>query len=269
MRWAWAGGRRRRSIEAVTTSVEPSEKLLDFFCCEVLAEDSSGFARLSRVPDSRVAAHLDYYKLLSAADRTAYVDFCAHWAHARYGFVIGAPRIDHTRHPFFDRWSEVLMNDPRRWERSVPTLRTAVAQYKIDKYRGVRSCISEEYFALASSVRSIKAPELRKRVRAALQPLGYTRRDELGCYCCCLDGKDFRVDVDYGGRDAQLRYRVVLPEFRDTHPLLQFCFENALGFGHGHWDFIVEENVDSSFVLFAEVIRYCVELPDKIRAHVG
>ena len=249
--------------------MEPSEKLLDFFRCELFAEECSGFARLSRVPDSHVASHLDHHKSLGTADRTAYIDCCAHWAYSRYGFVIGAPLIDHTRHPFFDRWTSIAMNSERRWERSVPTLRTAVAQYKIDKYRGVRSCVSEEYFKLASSVRSIKAPELRKRVRAALKPLGYTRMDELGFYCCRLGEKEFRVDVDYGGRHAQLRYCVALPEFHDVHPLSQFCFEDALGVGRGDWDFIIEENVDDSFALFTEVVRYSFELPDRIRAHVA
>lgn len=165
------------------------------------------------------------------------------------------------------------MNDERRWERSVPTLRTAVAQYKIDKHRGVRSCVSEEYFALASSIQSVKAPELRKRVRAALRPLGYTRTDQLDggdwVYCCSLGGREFRVHVDYGGHHAQLRYGVTLHEFQDTHPRLQFCFEEALGFGHGQWDFIIEQTVDDSFALFTEVVRYCVELPDRIRAHAG
>ncbi|HWN96197.1 MAG TPA: hypothetical protein VNT99_14270 [Methylomirabilota bacterium] len=253
--------------------VEPSEKLLDFFRSELLAEDCSGFARLSCVPDSCVAAHLDYYKTLGTADRTAYIDCCAHWARAHYGFVIGAPRIDHTRHPFFGRWNSVLINDEQHWNRSVPALRTAVAQYKIDKHRGIRSSISEEYFALASSIQSIKAPELRKRVRAALQPLGYIRIDRLGggdlVYCCRLGGREFHVHVDYRGRDAQLRYRVAFPEFRDTHPVLQFCFEDALGFGHGHWDFIVEPNVDDSFALFTEVVLYCVGCQTEFGRRLG
>jgi hypothetical protein len=55
---------------------------------------------------------------------------------------------------------------------------------------------------------------------------------------------------------------------KDRHPLTQFGFERALGFGWGHWDFIVEENVDEVFQLFKEVIAYSVELPDRIQKAV-
>ena len=51
--------------------------------------------------------------------------------------------------------------------------------------------------------------------------------------------------------------------------LSQICFERAVGFGLGDWDYIVEENVDDVMALFAEVVRYCVTLPDRIRAEAG
>ncbi len=220
----------------------PSEKLLEFFRREFQAEERTGFARLQRVPDSNVVAKLRHYALLNEADKSAFIDCCAHWAHACYGFVVGAPKFDHVQHPFFSRWV-----NSHRWEfnweieRSVPHLRAMVRQYKIDKHRGVPSCVTKEQFDYASSVRSVKAPELRKRVRAALKPLGYYKTDELGWYCCRKDDGEFRVDVDYGGRHAQLRYVVALPEFQHVHPLSQFRFERALGFGQGDWNFIVEE----------------------------
>jgi len=39
-----------------------------------------------------------------------------------------------------------------------------------------------------------------------------------------------------------------------------------MGFGFGHWDYIVEENVDAVFSLFAEAVQYSFDLPDRIRA---
>ena len=76
----------------------------------------------------------------------------------------------------------------------------------------------------------------------------------------------FSVNVDFGGRYAQLRYSVVRPEFKGVHPLSQFRFERAMGFGLGDWDYIVEENVDSVFSLFAEVVEYSLNIPDRMRA---
>jgi hypothetical protein len=89
----------------------------------------------------------------------------------------------------------------------------------------------------------------RYKVSSALLPstwtLGLGRVDDLGYYRCHHGDNDFSVHVDFGGRHAQLRYVVSFPEFKNRHPLTQFGFER--GFGHGHWDFIVEENVDEIF----------------------
>jgi hypothetical protein len=243
-----------------------STQLLSFFLREINTEERAGFPRLSRIPDSRVEAQLAYYGSLDDDTRQAFRNCCAHYAYACYGFVVNAPRIDHTRHPFFQRWKASGRSAFSRVRRSVPLLRAAVQEYKLDAHRGVRSCVSEEDFEFAISIRAVKAPELRKRVRAALKSLGYYKVDDLGYYRCRRDDRDFLVHVDFGGRSAQLRYCVAMPEFADVHPLSQFCFERALGFGFGDWDYIVEENVDDALTAFAEAVRYCVLLPDRIRA---
>ena len=229
----------------------------------------AAFPRLSRVPDSWVACQLAYYQSLGESDRREFRECGAHWACANYGFVVDAPPIDHTKHPFFERWNPVNRGDLAGFRRSVPLHRALVQQYKIDAHRGIPSSVAEEEFRVASSVRSVKAPELRKRVRAALKALGYYKVDELGYYRCRGESREFLVHVDYGGRSAQLRYCVAMPEVRAGHPLSQFCFERAVGFGLGDWDYIVEENVDDVMALFADVVRYCVALPDRIRAAAG
>jgi hypothetical protein len=241
-----------------------SEKLLAFFRTEFAFEQNSGFARLRRVPDSHVETNLRYFQSLSPADQASFIDCCAHVAHRRYSFVVGVPGIDPTKHPFFPRLQDVNILYPFRSNRDVPLLRAKVSQYKIDKKRGVRSSVSEDEFRFAESVHSVQAPELRKRVRAALRVLGYKKQDELGNYHCVWDGQEFKVNVDYGGRHAQLRYVIALSEFPDVHPLNQFCFEQALGMGLGDWDYIVEENVDDVFQLFEELIKYAVRLPRRI-----
>jgi hypothetical protein len=248
--------------------MDAATRLRDFFLREIDAEERAGFPRLSRIPDSDVASQITYYKSLSDEDRRSFRDCCAHWASGCYGFVINAPPPGPFSHPFFEKWNPVRRGGLSDMRRSVPYLRLVVAAFKDDARRGVPSRISEEEFKFASAVRSVKAPELRKRVRAALKPLGYYKIDELGYYRCRKDGREFMVDVDYGGRSAQLRYCVAMPEFAHVHPLSQFCFERALGFGLGDWDYIVEENVDDTMALFAEVIDYCLALPARIRAEV-
>ena len=251
----------------------PSKKLFRFFLREFQIEEESGFARLKRVPDSHVSSKLRYYMSLGKGDRAGFADYCAHAAHNYYAFVVRAPDLDLSNHPFsavLRAWSDrrALATD---WntERSVPLLRSMVQQYKIDKHRGAPSCISAKQFKYASSIRSVKAPELRKRVRSALQPFGYYKTDELGSYWCQMNDRKFCVHVDYGSRHAQLRYVVSRSEFKGVHPLSQFTFERTLGFGYGDWDFIVEENVGDVFSLFAEVVRYSYELADRIRAEIA
>jgi hypothetical protein len=39
-----------------------------------------------------------------------------------------------------------------------------------------------------------------------------------------------------------------------------------MGFGLGDWDYIIEENLDATFSLFAEVVQYSFELPDRIKS---
>jgi hypothetical protein len=243
------------------------KKLQEFFHSEIQTELRSGFARLVRVPESNVVDRVRYYGLLSEADKRAFLDCCAHWASAYYGFVIKMPKLSLTDHPFFSKWSR-----GPSWNRdfddvkSVPLLRAIVQQYKIDLHNKVHSHVTKEQFDYASSIRSIKAPELRKRVRIALKPFGHHETDTLGNYWCRTGRQKFCVNVDFGGRSAQLRYCVARPEFKGVHPLSQFAFERAMGFGFGHWDYITEENVDAVFSLFAEVVQYSLDLSDRIRA---
>src|SRR5260370_2880528 len=234
---------------------------------EIQVEVRSGFARLVRIPESAVVDKLRYYSALGDGDTRAFLDCCAHWASAYYGFVVKIPTLNLRDHAFFSKWSQ-----GPSWHRnfddvkSVPLLRSMVQQYKIDLHNKVPSHVTKEQFERASSIRSIKAPELRKRVRAALKPFGHYETDVLGNYWCKKGKQKFSVNVDFGGRHAQLRYCVVRPEFKGVHPHSQFRFERAMRFGLGDWDYIVEENVDAAFSLFAEVVQYCFDLRDRIRA---
>lgn len=241
-------------------------KLIAFFRAEIDAEEGWGFPRLNRIPESFLQDRLNHYRVLSGDERDRYKDCSATFAAACHTFVVDAPSIQHTEHPYFQRWQafkKTLLDDPNL--RNVPLFRAMVQQYKIDKYRGVPSSVSDAQFALASSIRPIKLTERRRRVRVALKTLGLIKVDDLGYYRCHHAGRDFSVHVDFGGRHAQLPYVVSFPEFKDRHPLSQFGFERALGFGYGDWNFIVEENVDEVFEVFTEVVAYAAELPERIR----
>lgn len=199
----------------------PSQKLLDFIRNEFHTEEASGFKRLKRVPDSRAGEKLKYYLSLSESAKTGFADYLAHAAHNHYAFVVGSAKFDLTKHPFAYIEKErldVKALTPPDWNsiKSVPLLRAMVQTYKIDRHRGVHSSVTKQQFDRASSILSVKAPELRKRLRAVLKPFGYYETDVLGYYHCKSEGRKFSVGADFGARNAQLRYVVV-------HPYLGRC----------------------------------------------
>jgi len=266
------------------------DKLLAFFRSEFHAEGAAGFSRLKRVPESRVEESLAWHQTLSAQDRASFVDCAAHYAAANYGFVLVAERpkmaallrsgemrdlqavmeailnerVDHTKHPFLQRWADPNSRFPFQTCRNVMRLRDMVRQYKMDKKRGAPSCVSDRQFQVAEGVRDLKAPELRKRLRAVLDKFGYQQTDTYGGHRCNWDGVEFQLNADFGARDAQMRYSVTPLAYRPLHPMGDFCLEKALGMGFGHWNYIVEGNVDDAFALLEELIKYAVELPRRI-----
>jgi len=200
----------------------------------------------------------------------AFADCSAHWAHAAYGFLIGAPGFDHAQHPYYRQWSYSFGTHYASTRRGIPLLRAVVQQYRIDTQKGAQSRISRAEFQETASAldRSMNAPELRLRVREALRPLGYYRKDHFG-YWCRREQREFCVHVSFGGARAhhQFQYGVAHPELC---PKPICSFESALGFVMGNsWDFLVEENVDDSLSLFADLVDYSYALPDRIRSEAA
>jgi hypothetical protein len=250
--------------------MQTSAKLLNFFRGEFQAEERSGFRRLSKVPSTYVIAELAHYQSLAEPDRLAFIDCAAHWAHACYGFVIGAPEFDHKQHPYYRQWAQSFGTHYASTRRSVPLLRATVQQHKIDVQKGIEGRIPVTDFEVASSIleHCVKAPQLRKQVRDTLRPHGYYRKDHFG-YWCRRNGHQFCVHVSFGGArtDHQLLYGVARPELC-AKPI--FSFEGALGFVRGNaWDFIVEDNVADAVKLFADLVNYSYELPERIKAFVA
>lgn len=244
-------------------------RLLEFFREEFRREEEAGFPLLSKIPDTMLAAQLAYYKGLRPVDRADYVDYMAHRACGGFDWLVGVPPIDHTKHSFFPRCSEWLLSANRYWNigRSVPHLRALISQFKLDTKRDGVSRIPQEQFDQASAMKPIKAPELRKRVRAALTPLGYRRIDEQGFFLCQQGEIEFRVGIDCGGH-RQLGYAVIRPDCSNGHYPCRFVYEGFFAGTSGDWDSIFEDDVDAAFETFTEAVKRSYELPDKIRAAV-
>jgi hypothetical protein len=251
------------------TDIRP---LHSFFRGEFDSEANSGFARLSRVPDTHVRHFLDYYRSLNAHDQDSLADAASLWAtlsfapdaQLEYREMLGA-------HPAWKSWRyEMAMGRERdpHYYYSVPLLRTCIAQAKTDRARLSASTVPKELEDYAVSIKSVKAPELRKRVRTAFEDLLGTRPSKVGGgdwdYSGTLNGSQVTIGIDYGFRHAQLRYEVAVTSFDSGLSFKRIGFEVALGAGYGHWNFIVEENVDDSIRLLSEFVQYVAELPKRL-----
>ena len=150
----------------------------------------------------------------------------------------------------------------------VPLLRTCLAQAKIDRAKGKPSSVERELEEYAASIRSVKAPDLRKLVRPVLRSILGARPSKVGGgdwdYEGTISDSRVMVGIDYGGRSAQLRYEVAVQSIEPSATFERAGFEVALGAGHGDWDFIVEENVSDSVALLGELVTYVAELPRRL-----
>jgi hypothetical protein len=250
-----------------------NEQLISFFRAELEAEKNSGWSRLKRIPDTLVWRNLKFHDTLNLPDQESLLHCAARLACAWHCFIFGLPAHNQTEHPFWERWRYAKLGSYGYEFESVPHLRLVIAQFKIDAAKGKQSGVSQEFFNYALSIRGMKAHELRKGVKNIFGSIGLHKVEKSGggnyVYHCKLEEQSFQVWIDYGGRSAQLRYVVVLPEFKKVNALSQFRFERALGFGHGDWDCITELNFDDSLQMLCEAVRYSIALPKRISDHVA
>jgi hypothetical protein len=246
-----------------------ANRLQRFFQAEISAECRADFPTLKRIPDTYVRKNLYFYMTLDSKEVGAFIEYAAMMACIRNSFVVGVPASDFPQHPMQDRVRAAMAG---YWEdefMGIPMLRTAVSQYKIDHRKRKESCVSEETFTYASSIRSAKAPDIRRAVKAAFaEALECREVEKFGdghyIYRCRVDGQDVAVWVNYGASYWQLRYWVELP---GSDRLARFCYESALSFGNGDWDFLTQDNLAASVGVLPSLVKYCCALPRRIRTY--
>ena len=251
-----------------------ANRLLEFFRAEISAECEASFPNLRVIPDTYVRKHLYFFRSLAPEDVSSFIECLATRACRCHSFILDIPASEFAPHPMEERVRAAVGS---YWEdefTGIPLLRVTVSQYKIDHAKGKESCVSDETFAYASSIRSAKAPDIRRAVKAAFaEELSCQEVEKIGggdyIHRCNVDGTEAAVWVDYGGRSAQLRYCVELPEFGETAIPIRgrLCFEKAMSFGNGDWNFITEENLDASAKVLPRLVKYCCALPRRIRTY--
>jgi hypothetical protein len=251
--------------------MEPEAEVFQFIRHEFTKEKESGFSRLKRVPDTYVLKFLDYFGSLESQDQLALEDALA--VRSLHYFF---PPSD--TEPFNPTWNAipafqqymqamVLMGDWKYW--GAHDLKR-VASPNLHKIRGMSMEVPEEIVQLGSTLRPVKAGELRKRIKSAFTHLYSATLTNHGggvwLYEGCLGSSELAVEIDYGGRGHQLRYAVTVETCCRPIVLRRLSFESLLGAGSGWWNYITEDNLDQSISVLGEFVSYLAELPSRLPA---
>ena len=256
------------------------ERIHRILLTEFDREASTGFARLSRVPDTLVRRFLDYYRSLDTVQQAALADASVLWGtHTLAGSVIGGQTFDEfdvgpalRSNTAWANWLHDMTHGNNRdpyWYSSVPMLRLYRAAATTRRKTGEPpptewDRMMDEY---ASSVSGAKAPALRALVRDLFKQRfrGRSAKGSGGAWMYEGEVRHSRVlmSVDWGGHYAQLRYGLTLETTTGTLRLSR-GFEGALGAGQGNWDFLTEENAAESIALLGDLIEDVAQWPARL-----
>lgn len=253
------------------------ERIHRILLVEFEREASTGFARLSRVPDTHVRHFLDYYRSLDTTQQAALAEASALWgSHTLAGSMIGGHTFDGIdvgsalrSNTAWAKWRADLTNGKNRdpyWYSSVPILRLYRAEATMRRKRGEPPPTDWDRMMdrYASSINGAKAPALRTLVRELFKQRFHGRSVKGSggdwMYEGEVRGSRVLMSVDWGGHHAQLRYGLTLETATGTLRLSR-GFEAALGAGHGDWDFLTEENAAESIALLGDLIEDVAQWP--------
>jgi hypothetical protein len=159
------------------------------------------------------------------------------------------------------------------WQyQDVRTLRTILGDQMGKRPTPALANTPAEVLDRARAIRPTNANEIRKAVKEAFL-LRYGARPRK------LDGGDwqyeglhlgrrFRVSIDYGGW-YQLRYSVAYEEASPAVQAHRLTYEQVVGAGHGHWNWLTADNLVASVDLLCELIDRLVGIPEELDHRAG
>jgi len=251
-------------------------------------EADAGYQLLRRVPSTRATAFFDYLDTISLQERDEYMD-----ANARV-FALGfAPTPANIQ-----RMRELLDSDP-----PLVKFRAAMSRGPIAmglRYQGIRMAqailrdpqsiemmhrtrsklsyvprddapLTIVHDADVTKLNPAKSPQLKKLIKPLMQDFLATKEDKMPGgilkYDGAMDGTPVKVRVDYPGRGMQLIYTVSIPDADHKVAVVGTTYEHYFGIVGG-WDYITEENAETSAGLLPELIRRLVALRNAVKRAV-
>ncbi len=250
------------------------------------AEAGAGFPRLSLVPSSSTVRFLDYFASLSVSDRAALLD-----SKARADALLFYPPavaqgplmalLDAD--PALLRYRAAMLSAPFTMGLRYESLRMARAMLgdaesvaMMTRTRATLDFTPRDDLPAAlvpdpdrSHVQPARTPLLRPVINRALGELFAVQKRKLAGgetgYSGVLEDTPITVWIDFAARDLQLRYGVTIPDEDRTVLVFRFAYEDLWAGGPG-WDYLTEQNAESSIRLLCELVTEVVRLRNAIRA---
>ncbi|QUW01186.1 hypothetical protein J8C02_13650 [Chloracidobacterium sp. MS 40/45] len=263
--------------------MDSRQVLVDWLRAEFATEQASGFARLKRIPDTRLVRFLDTFTQLNRTEQSEVVNALTEWASYRF-FVDQLPPPAVVEQ--FSRWTHIG---------SWPTVRTPLAEgvrytnvnllaglAKTQQYgslegwltaQGITGLAAQPSEYLASrleDLKPIKIPTLRRLVQRAFATRFAAGSQDLGSEFWLYQGRlgetALGVEIRYSGRMTrpQLQYSVRVAHPTAGYRLPGITFEGLLGVGGGWWDYLTVGNAERSVALLCDLVEYAARLPERL-----
>ncbi len=248
--------------------------VVEWLRSEFTAEQNSGFARLKRIPDTRVIRFLDHFSNLDNAEQAALLAVLMEWSSHN---LLGTPpnpmyekfveATSFLKHVGGLRYTGVSLLSGLAKECTFTAL---PAHFEARGCTGVALELPTDLVLNFADLVHVKPVRLRRLVNSALAELFAPRVTDIGSeiwrYEGTLEGALVKVDIRFSGRMGrpQLSYNTTVRSAGRVLVSPNLCFESILGVGLGHWDFITEENAERSVSLLSELITWLARLPERL-----
>lgn len=238
-------------------------------------ERCSGFARLKRVPDTRVVRFLDNFEQLSPSDQAELVTVLAELTSYTLSGMQSPPSVvekflSATNIPSLAGGVRYTGVNLLAGLAKSKTFGGLTGWLQSNGITGLAAQPSENLARHVGELIPVKIPSLRRRVESAFARLfSADARDmgsEMWSYEGQLEGSRVKVIIRYSGRMGrpQLTYQVDLMQKEWPWTARYLCFESVLGVGSGHWDYLTQTNAEHSVDLLCELAAYVARLPERL-----
>jgi hypothetical protein len=254
--------------------------LVGWLRSEFAEEQRAGFARLKRVPDTKVIRILDHFASLNAAEQAELIMILADWSSWRL-MALAIPMAtveEFSRATAFPGRVEGLRYTGVNLLAGLEKARNPGGMAGWFERRGVTGLAMQPPENLLRDLGDLipaKVPTLRRLVKKTFTQLFAANAKDIGSETWLYEGKlgrsSLKMLIRYSGRMGrpQLTYQVQVQSTDMALTAPNLCFESVLGVGFGGWDYLTQDNAERSVGLLGELVEYMAKLPERLPVPCG